>query len=401
MKVFSKSIKILGCLIIPLALVYYGIYSYELAIKDISFCESYNLGSIWGVPYFWKGELALYKDLNPEGAIPYFEKTLEIRPDYIPALIELARTEIMTGNRHKAQKIATFVFRRLNHVSTWKWMEFMLAYDLENEAELVRIYNFLLATMAHRIMDANLVMLEYFGNWERIVPLIDGNNIDTFARVLLSERSPEGLWALWNHLGSIQKRNLLEKPTIERIISFMVRKGLLKEAKEIWFYDVGGKEGTLYNGSFERSVLNHPFGWQIKKDRDVVITRTRNNAYDGNFSIGIRFLGKSNIRFHHIWQIVPVKRGSSYKLQFSYSTERITTDQKPFVVVRGFRCKGLYKKTPTFSADTEWVDMELLFDVPESCEAIMIRVERLKSFMFDNKIQGRLFLDNFRLVKAE
>jgi hypothetical protein len=48
-----------------------------------------------------------------------------------------------------------------------------------------------------------------------------------------------------------------------------------------------------------------------------------------------------------------------------------------------------------------WQTETLEFTPPEECNAVVVRLRRLKSRRFDSKIAGTLWLDDFKLEKLQ
>jgi hypothetical protein len=112
-------------------------------------------------------------------------------------------------------------------------------------------------------------------------------------------------------------------------------------------------------------------------------------------------LNEENISFHHFYQIVPVVPLQPYRLSYRWKSKWITTDQGPFVEIYGYDQKGLHHKGPMIKGTNLWHTETLEFTPPEKCNAVVIRLRRLKSRRFDSKIAGTLWLDDFKIEKLQ
>lgn len=397
--VFQRIVVRVFLTCLGLLLIYYALYTFALSLNWLSFAERWNVGHIWYQPFFVRGQLALYKDLDPEGARYFFGKAIKRRPDIMDAWFALASAYLMAGNGEGAEKIGEFLFKRLSEVTTWKWNEFLLAYDLGNRERLLKLYNFVLAALPHRVTEADFVMLQAFGNWDAIVPYVDVSNARAFANTLMREKAEEGLESFWRRLQSEGRVDELGPDVMGRMVAFFAWEGRIGTAREIWQTLTGIQEPSVYNGGFENPWLNRPFDWQVKKSEDVHIQRSRISPHSGRYSLEVRFLGHVNLLFNHVAQLITVDPGRLYRLSYAYRTEGLTTDQKPYIAVRGYRCRGLQIMDDPVPASTEgsWQERVVEFRVPEECEALLVSVERKESFRFDSKIRGVLYLDDFRL----
>jgi hypothetical protein len=79
----------------------------------------------------------------------------------------------------------------------------------------------------------------------------------------------------------------------------------------------------------------------------------------------------------------------------------LTTDQRPFVDVTGLHCSMKAQQAQMVDENQDWAAFGLDFQVPETCQAVQIRVRRKPSRNIDNLIQGDFWLKSVALQKIE
>jgi hypothetical protein len=65
--------------------------------------------------------------------------------------------------------------------------------------------------------------------------------------------------------------------------------------------------------------------------------------------------------------------------------------------VYGYDCPDLRAAGPMLTGDRDWHRAALEFTPPAGCQAVVVRLRRIQSRRFDNKVAGTLWLDDFNL----
>jgi len=176
----------------------------------------------------------------------------------------------------------------------------------------------------------------------------------------------------------------------------------IRSALDIW-QQYTNKSGGLTNPGFETRITDQGFDWryQDNKNGQWEIKRVFSESAEGNYALQIRFTGKANVVFHHLYQIVAAPPSQRYRLTYRWKTHGITTDQGPFVEIVGYDGKGLQQSGPMMTGTRGWHQEVIDFTMPMDCHAAVVRLRRRKSMRFDSKIRGRLWVDDFHLVKIK
>jgi len=333
---------------------------------------------------------------DSDAAARFFRQTVLQDIFHIGAWLKLAQAETVLGNPDKARSILQFSDGLAKNVYRWKWDQILLAHELGMEKIVLDNINFLIRHRkkvqdAFQLLDAHLT-----GNIMRAVNVLDPPNLIEFLEWLMQWGRVNDAEITWNKIMSagIQNEDIRLK-----YIHFLIDRKSVPCAAEIWRSSTGIKGMT--NPGFEEQITGRGFDWRYTATNKGKwsIRRTLSEVFSGTHSLKINFEGTENISFGHLYQIVPVDPLTPYRLTYGWRSKNITTDQGPFVDIYGYDCNGVYFKGPMILGTHNWQEQVMEFTVPQACHAVVIRLRRLTSHRFDNKIAGILWLDDFKLEK--
>jgi len=331
---------------------------------------------------------------DPVSAASYYRKAAAADPLHVGAWLRLAETWQQRGEAKRAKSIVRHTHKLTRAVLRWKWPETLLAYELGLESVFWENINYLVSN-AQMTADAL-----------RLANTHCNNNVDAVLSSLAEPcRAAYLEWLMhWNRIQEARKAWTMmpdkdrDDPSLRaRYVHFLVQHKQIADARLLW-KDRLGDEG-ITNPGFEKELLLGGFGWRSRKHpNDLWIAkRSRDLEAIANHVMKVSFFGKENVAFHHLYQIVAVVPLQSYRLSYRYRMQNITTDQGPFVEVYGYDCRSFHHKGPMMLGSGDWNRQTIEFSVPEPCSAVVLRLRRLPSQRFDNKIDGTLWLDDFRL----
>jgi hypothetical protein len=281
-------------------------------------------------------------------------------------------------------------------VYRWKWDQILLAHELGMEEILIDNVNFLIR---HRkkLQDAFQLLDSHMGQHAaEAVKVLNTENLIPFLEWLIRWGRVDDARIAWEKIES----HGVENDDIRlKYIHFLVGRKQVFSAAEIRGRSSGIKGMT--NPGFEKQITGRGFDWRYTADNKGKwsIRRSLSQPFSGAVCLKIRFEGKENISFGHLYQIVPVEPSGTYRLTYAWRSANITTDQGPFVDIHGYDCKGGYFKGPMMLGTHPWRKQEVDFTVPQGCHAVVVALRRSSSRRFDSKIAGVLWLDEFKLEK--
>lgn len=330
-----------------------------------------------------------------ENARKCLQKALRSNPVYVPAWISLAELENDIGNTARALEILEYIDHLMKDVLRWRWEKAMLAYLLGREDILTTDLSWLLQQENLSGQTRKKVLDFAFSLWSEPTELTrkmgKKNEVPLFLRAVQKQYvdTASFLWTLLD-------RSQLDAGEILKYINLLIKKERVKDAEVIWkeYYPV---DKILYNGDFSRPLVKGGFAWQVWRLEGA--EAEAQNQDTEKTALHVHFNGKHNINFYHINQIVPLSPGQHFTLTGELRSQRLTTDQRPFIEIIGRNCsRSLYAKTEMVEANQDWSFFSLNFTVPDECrQGVQIRLRRRPSKKIDSLISGDLWLTNLSL----
>jgi len=377
------------------SLIWYGIWTNRVASKDLDFIKEHSSTELFPEALILKGNLAYYVDLDPESAIGYYRRAISSQPLLIDAWLALAKIRLTEGREEQARETVGTLAPLIAHVSTWKWQELLLAYEMRDDDYFTDCFNFILARLPQRVKETCYLALSYWGSWEAGLAHLAPEARTVYLNELMKAKQADVALALWKEMEASPE------PPDEKLklsfCQFLLGNGRVGAAKEVWKSSRQSGDKLMQDGGFESLPLNAGFGWRWDRHPEVVVERSLEAPHAGAYSLHLHFRGTKNLSFGHVTQIIPVEPGKAYRLKFAQKSRNLTTDQGVFLAVSGYRCKGLSVLSEAVLGTRRWGEEELEFTVPDACEAISLQVRRKESLKFDSKIAGDYWLDALEL----
>lgn len=338
-------------------------------------------------------------DLDPVAAEPLYRAALIANPLYIPAWLGLAALRDEGGDHQAANAILDHVDRLADQVKRWRWDKALLAHQLQRRDILARDLAYIIKEIPGQ-PGRDALQLAFF-LWPDPVELkerMGRENIAALFRFASQSRKVEAACALWPDFQALGVEN--EKKEVLAFLNLLISTDRLPLATEIW-RRIFNPEALFFNGAFTAEPLQAAFGWRIAT---VKGSRWRLDPADREQAaraLHVFFHGQENLDFSHIQQIVPLAAGQAYRLQGRWQSKALTTNQRPWVEVSGYKCKAPPVKSEMIAADQAWERFELRFRVPEDCGAMVVRIRRSPSTHIDNRLGGELWLTDFAITAVE
>jgi tetratricopeptide (TPR) repeat protein len=160
-----------------------------------------------------------------------------------------------------------------------------------------------------------------------------------------------------------------------------------------------GKANLIFDGGFERPILNGGFGWRTSPIEGAEVSFDGRFAREGHRSLMIRFDGKHNVEFANLVQFVSVEPEHSYRSLVYARTEGITTESGPRIAIYDPLDRvALSVESENLLGTSGWTEQELGFRTGPKTRLIVVQIVRPPSRKLDNLIAGTLWLDDFSLT---
>lgn len=392
----------LCCFLLLLAL---AILQFRLALFEQSeFSQKTDLSSHHKYqtnPYLlsWLAKQKHLFDADLDTAQSLYQQALIANPVYLPAWLGLAELQIDQHQEENANAILDYSSELAIDIKRWRWDKALVAYQFDRKDILKTDLSYIINEISGKPRNDALRMA--FSVWPNPLELLetigDENLIHLFRYATGKKKVEEGL-VFWEALEA-QGFQEQEKEVL-RFINMLLHMGEVKIAAEIWQKHFN-PDKLMYNGDFTKKPLQTAFGWRIGKNKGASWKLQEANSKGGPARLRLHFNRKNNINLTNIRQIVPLQGGKVYALRARMKTAKLTTDQRPFLEIHGYKCQGLYGKTEMLESDQDWSDQYLLFNVPQECDAIRVRLRRRESTYIDNKLAGDIWLADFEIAETD
>jgi tetratricopeptide (TPR) repeat protein len=335
---------------------------------------------------------------DAQKASGFFKQAVSEDPLYMDGWLRMAESEAALGHLEKSRAILTFADHLTSGVFEWQWRQMILARDLGMDDVFLKNANYLLGKRKLTQDTLHLLDLHYDSDTAAVVDALQPDSLVLYLKWLMRWGRVDDTGTVWQR---IVKEGEPDPDVILQYTHFVVGKQRILTAQEVWDQHHDGAGMT--NAGFEREITRRGFDWRYYEDKkeNWEIRRINSVVSDESHALRIWFAGEENISFHHLSQIVPVKPLEPYRLSYRWKSKWITTDQGPFVEIYGYDQEGLRHKGPMITGTNLWHTETLEFTPPEECNAVVVRLRRLKSRRFDSKIAGTLWLDDFKLEKIK
>lgn len=228
--------------------------------------------------------------------------------------------------------------------------------------------------------------------------------IQSHLRYLLRFGTLPAVRTAWNWAVS---HSLTDDLLAGEYVEFLLNNRQYQMAAEAWFHQVGDRDSgyphtnRLFNGGFEFEPTGASFDWRTSPIDGVEVRRDRALSHGGSWSLQIRFDGTRNLAYSHVRQRAFVRPGR-YRLEAYVRTAGISTDQGiGFRMIDRDSPARLDLRTATLVGTSDWTRLESVFQVNQPTGLVEVQVVRQPSAKFNNRIAGRVWIDDVKLLAVE
>jgi tetratricopeptide (TPR) repeat protein len=176
-------------------------------------------------------------------------------------------------------------------------------------------------------------------------------------------------------------------------------------ARELWsdlLPDNNGKPQPLItNGSFEQEInpTFAQFDWSLKDNDYARVAIDPQTARTGARALRVAFLGKDTARVDgEIKQLLLLKPGKRYRLEYQYKIRELTTPMGPRVaLIEPTSQTVLAASEPLPEGSHAWQAMSLEFTAPPNTAAVWLQIQRIPKYSYDDPTRGYVWFDDFVL----
>lgn len=156
---------------------------------------------------------------------------------------------------------------------------------------------------------------------------------------------------------------------------------------------------AITNGGFETDLLNGGLDWRVEPVEGAVVSVDNSTFFEGARSLQIRFEGRQNLDYRHIFQYVLVEPQTIYRFLYYVRTQGLTTDSGPcFQLTDAYEPDRVLLATRNLLGSAGWSLEQGELTTGPATRLLLIRLVRPPSRKFDNRIAGSVWIDHVSLT---
>jgi len=358
--------------------------------------------------------LGLYQEWNPEHrdlaqAISYYRRATDANPRSDRFWMELADAYEAIGQVAPAEEAferAQFAHPSSSEVA-WRHGNFLLRREDYSHAfaEIRRA----LATDPDLTVQAVSECSRGVSDISRTLSEILPDKTRYYIAALdyfVGQREDAAALIVWDGL-----KNLKEAPGMMQIVPFvneLIARRQVDEAVRVWHealektgwpQDSANGPSMVFNGGFEHELLSGAFDWQEAPIEGAAFGPETKVIHTGTHALRIAFDGSANLDFQHLWQFVPVEPHRQYHFVGYLRTEEISTDSGVrFSIFDPWHPTAIQILSSSLTGTHDWLPIEEEVRTGADTHLLAVAVRRVPSLKFDNKLSGRVWVDDISLV---
>lgn len=211
---------------------------------------------------------------------------------------------------------------------------------------------------------------------------------------------------VWNQL--IALKQPFEISETFHFFDELIREGRSEDAKRAWLqaleacdlpHTSTGDGSVIWNGGFEQDILNGGLDWRIQPVPGMGIDYDSTIRHGGARSLRLDFEGGVNLDLWQPIEIIPVVSDRLYHFHGYMRTEGITTESGIRVfILDPQRQNAVLLATDNMVGSHDWTELNGDIQTPPDTNFLQLTVRRLPSRLFENKLGGSAWIDDFSLI---
>jgi tetratricopeptide (TPR) repeat protein len=214
--------------------------------------------------------------------------------------------------------------------------------------------------------------------------------------------------AVWQRLLGLGKP--LPLPRVFPFFEELIREDRADDARGAWRealaaaglpHDESSNQNLVWNGNFQQDFTNGGLGWRWTPLMGVSIEVDSEPAPNGSRGIRVDFNGGSNLALDAPSQYVPVQPNHAYRFHAYMRTEGITTESGMRYSITDPNHNGaLNVLTDNFTGSHAWTSVDADFTTGPATYFLLVRLFRDPSRLFENKLEGAVWIADISLVPS-
>jgi tetratricopeptide (TPR) repeat protein len=229
--------------------------------------------------------------------------------------------------------------------------------------------------------------------------------LDFFASI----RQPDAGLAVWRRLISLQQ--VVPLPRTFPFFDELVLDDRSLDAKQAWVQALAAaglpheaplNQSLVWDGGFAHDFRNGGLGWRWYSLVGVAVDFDTAPPGAGSRAVRLDFSGGSNLEINAPMQYVPVEPSRTYHFHAYMRTSEITTESgMRFSIVDPNHPNAVNVLTENFVGSRLWTVLDMDVTTSPETHFLMVRLLRMGSRLFENKLSGAVWIADVSLVPEE
>ena len=227
---------------------------------------------------------------------------------------------------------------------------------------------------------------------------------------LASRRQDDAALQAWNEIIHFPTSAPPNISVSFALIDELIASGRTQDAQHVWSQaltlahwptaETLAKGSAVWNGGFEEPVANGGLDWHFNPEPGDYISIDSALHHYGSHSLRVDFTGGMNLDFAGVWQVVPVQPSTTYDFQYFMMTRAITTESGMRFEILDMDGHEVNLQTSALTGTNPWAAVSTRFSTGADTHFLQVRLRRLPSRLFDNKLSGTVWVDDVTLNKV-
>jgi tetratricopeptide (TPR) repeat protein len=160
-------------------------------------------------------------------------------------------------------------------------------------------------------------------------------------------------------------------------------------------------QNLVTNGDFRGEIQNGGFDWRVNAVAGAAVTQEPSAPAGTSHSLRIDFDGSQNLYYNSVAQFIATQPNTRYDFSAVLSSEGITTDSGVGLgIFDAYNSAGLLGSTDTLTGTTPRSEHKFSFATGPGTRLVLLKVVRVPSRKFDDKIAGTFWIGEVTVLPA-
>lgn len=353
-----------------------------------------------------------FDDAQPAQALSFFSRA--VKADQLSARnwMDLAQAYEIQGNNAQAkasyeQALSDYP---ISADVSWRYGNFLLRHGETSEG-LMQVHHALMT-------DPRLIPLAISQLWR----------FDPDVHMILDDVLPSGQSArfqaldffagkhenaaaleTWKEIAGQAKTQTIDIQSVFPFLQELIKSDQTSAAVRVWREALGAAHwigsiptigSQIWDGGFEEPILNGGLDWRFEQPSNAYISIDSSVNHSGHKSLRVDFTGGANSDFQDVHQVVPVEPSTHYLFQCFMRTQAISTESGMRFEILDLNDNEVSLMTSDLTGTNPWTPVRTEFVTGQNTHFLDIRLRRLPSRLFDNKLSGTVWVDDVSLKSS-